>query len=358
MRHALTIIISIIFSALAAISASAQTVRPSESLSSLRSQLQKRPDSIRLRIQIAKLEYEQDNYKEVIELLNSYTDQLPQEGTLLLANAYSSLEDFRNEVRILTILATKSEDDYRWSLLLAQAHLKLANTITNPEKQKEMVTEAIQRLRQTVRAKPEFKPAFDQLLKVLLQQEANNEARELIIEGLRRFGKRAQWLQELCRLDAIDGYLEQASDHCRQSIKVSPKYPDHYVYLIQALYDMKDYTLAEKEASRAASRFPNSEFIQWAAGTIFLKRKNYPVATRYFTAAVKADPQSGRAGGGLAQSLFESDRAKEALPYFIRACNQDKSLADIFLASGAKLKNRGQIDLGNDYRREAYKCRP
>src|SRR5688572_17139380 len=63
---------------------------------------------------------------KVIELLNPYTDQLSQPGYLLLANAYSRKKDFVNEVRVLTLLTNKDENNYRWQLLLGQAFMKQA----------------------------------------------------------------------------------------------------------------------------------------------------------------------------------------------------------------------------------------
>src|SRR6185312_243873 len=131
-----------------------------------------------------------------------------------------------------------------------------------------------------------YKPAFDLLLNTLLVIKADNEARELLMDGIKKFGERAEFYRDLCRLDSTDGFLVQALANCRRAIKLAPGFPDSYVYLVQSLYDQKELEHADKDIVSAARRFPNSEFVPWAAGMLFLKKKTFAVAARYFQAAV------------------------------------------------------------------------
>src|SRR5262249_22244096 len=152
-----------------------------------------------------------------------------------------------------------------------------------------------------------------------------------------------------------------AVSNCEESIKISTDYPDHYVFLVQALHDQKEDVRAEKTIVVAAHKFPNSEFVQWAAGTLFLRKKNYPVATRYFEAAAKANPGSGRAQFGLAQARFENGDPKGALDPFIRACKSDASTLETFLAATGRLKQQagGHADTGiaAEYVKATNSCR-
>jgi tetratricopeptide (TPR) repeat protein len=121
--------------------------------------------------------------------------------------------------------------------------------------------------------------------------------------------------------------------------------------------DQSEDQAAESAIVSAAKRFGTSEFVQWAAGTFFFKKKNFPVALRYFRAAVKSDAQSARAHFGLAQSMFESGQEKESLPHFVFACKTDPATIDIFLSEGGKLKQKGNTALGEKFVQAAYACR-
>lgn len=319
--------------------------------------LQKHPEHLSTRIQLGNIYLKQKNYENVIKLLNSYTDQLTSQGFLALASSYSNRKDYINEVRVLNLLTLKEPEDYHWRMLLGQAYLKQTSLHIDPEKQNDLATSAIQQFRKALQIQKKYKAAFDILLTTLLQQKANNEARELITDGLVTFGHRPELYRELCRLDAGDGFLDSAVTNCREGINIAPNYPDNYVFLVQALYDQKEETAAEAAIVQAAKKFPNSEFVQWAAGTLFFKKKNFPVAARYFQAATKADPKSGRAHFGLAQSMFESADEIGSLPHFIFACADDPKTVDTFLAAGGRLKQKGNTALGEKFVHSAYTCK-
>jgi tetratricopeptide (TPR) repeat protein len=319
--------------------------------------LQKHPDHLTTRIMLGNVYLKQQQFDKVIALLNSYTDQLTSEGFRALGFSYSSKKDYANEVRVLGLLVNKEPEDFQGYMLLGSAYLKLASTLNDPEKNREYNTNAIQRFRQALKLNPKYKPGYDQLLNTLLTQKANNEARELLMEGIKKFGMRPELLRELCRLDANDGFLDSAVSNCREAIKVAPGYADNYVYLVQALFDQKEDQLAENDIVSAARKFPQNEFVQWAAGTLFFKKKNFPVAARYFDAAVKADAKSGRAQFGLAQSRFEAGDEAGSYQPFMKACAFDSGTIDTFLSAGGKLKQKGNTKLGEQFITGANTCK-
>lgn len=327
------------------------------SVEQLEKQIQLDPDNIKVRTQLAEIHVAKGQFDKATELLNAYTDQLTAAGFRALAFSYSNLKKYEDEVRVLNIVASKDEENHEWHMLLGQAYLKQASATTDPTRNQLLITKSIQQLRMALKVQKKYKPAYDLLLKTFIQQKAHNEARELITEGINTFGPRPELYRELCRIDSNDGFLVQAVDNCTESIKISPRYPDHYVYLIQALHDQKEAVRAERNAISAAKKFPNSEFVQWAAGMMFFRKKNYPVAARYFQQAVKALPDSGRARYGLAQALYESGREKDALEHFIKACKLEPSSMDTFLSSGSRLKQGGNTELGNKYIQAANTCR-
>lgn len=329
-----------------------------ETISELEAKLKQTPDRVTVRVVLASQYFKAGQFDKVAPLLNPYTDQLDDNGFLVLANSYSQLKDYTNEVRVLNVLLGRSDEDYRWHMLMAHAYLKLASTLPKDEKAARTAqTSAIQQLRQVLTLQPKFKPAFDLLLVTFLNQRSNNEARELLTDGLARFGPRAELYRDLCRLDSLDGFLVQSIENCRLAIKLSPNYPDNYVYLVQTLYDQGEFEQAERNITAAARKFPASEFVQWAAGTLFIKKKNFPVSSRYFEAAVKTDPNSIRGHFGLAQSLLENGDAEAALPHYIKACAGDPTTYEAFLIAGAKVKQKGNTSLGQKYSQAGYACR-
>lgn len=328
-----------------------------QSAADLEAQLKKKPESLRIRIELANVYASEGRADRVIELLNPYTDQLTSNGFILLASSYNSKNDYANEVRVLTLVSNREEENFQWHMLLAQAFVKQTSLKNTDEKTKDLVTQAVQRYRKVLQLKPKYQLAFNELLKLFLDQRMNNEARELLMEGITKFGRRPELFRELCRLDSQDGYLVQAVANCTDSIKLSPDFPDHYVYLVQALFDQKEDKRAENQAIRAAKKFPKSEFVQWAAGTMFLRKKNFPVAARYFDAAVAAKPDSTRAHFGLAQSQFESGQEAAALEHYIKACKGDATTQEAFHAATGKLKLRGDSNLAPKYLSAANSCR-
>lgn len=319
--------------------------------------LKKSPNSLRLREEVANAYALEKKPDKVIELLNPYTDQLDAGGFLLLASSYSSKKDFINEVRVLKILVDQNDENYKSHMVLGQAYLKLAQENPNAERYSEFVTSGVQQLRRVLQINKKYKPGFDLLLRTLLDQKDNNEARELLMEGLDKFGERPELYHELCRIDSIDGFVAQAIKNCRESIRVSPTFPDHYVFLVQSLTDQGEDQQAERAIVSAAKRFPKSEFVQWAAGVVYFRKKNYHVAARYYRAAVAADPNKARSHFGLAQSLFETDGEKEAFEHYKLACKGDASTRDAFLAAGGRLKLKKNMDLGSKYIQAASDCR-
>jgi|GEM_PF-1319544 len=328
-----------------------------QNASQLEAALKKNPDDMKSRSQLATYYANKNEPDKTIELLNPYTDQLDESAFLLLASSYAKKKDYSNEVRTLNFLVNKDEENFKWHMLLAQAYLKQANEVTDEARNRALLTSGIQRLRRVLQLNPKYKPAFDQLLSTFLQQQANNEARELLIEGVSKFGKRPELFRELCRLDSQDGFLVQAVSNCTESIKLTPDYADQYVYLVQALHDQKEDLRAERQIVNAAKKFPQSEFVQWAAGELFLRKKNFPVAARYFQVAVTAKPQSGRAQFGLARSLFESGSEEKALEPFIQACKLEPNSLETFMAATGRMKQKGNSELTQKYIKASNTCR-
>ncbi len=291
--------------------------------------------------------YEQNqNYAKVIELLNPYSEQISLESQLILAGAYGRQKNYEHQVRILRMVVNRDPQNHLSHFILGDALLA----------QKEEA-EAIQSFRQAIRLNSNFKPAYDALLNIFVANDNRHEARLILDDLLKHFGQRPEILNDLCRLYAIDGFLTQAIDFCQIGITRSPQFPDNYVYLAQAHNDRDNTDEAERILRSAADRFPQSELAQWGAGDFFYHQKNYPVAARYFQAAVKSSPDSGRSHHGLAQSLIELAQAEKALEHFERACQLNAAHVSDIQAVSRRLRSQGDISLAQRYSALLSSCR-
>jgi tetratricopeptide (TPR) repeat protein len=183
------------------------------------------------------------------------------------------------------------------------------------------------------------------------------EARTVINDMTRKFGKRPELYNELCRLYSIDGFIEQALQTCHQAIQLSPQNAKNFVYMANSYKDQKEPEKAGKLLSNAAKRFPKSEFLQVAAGDFYQGQKNHPVAARYYEKAVALNPKMAEAQIGLARSLTETGRFKEAYPHFFAACRADSQTLPEFQEALVKVRQSGNSDLESQFSRGIYSCK-
>lgn len=298
-------------------------------------------------------------YQQAVDALAKDADRLSEQGYLTLAASYSELKEYDNELRILGLLSTKKPQDFRWYMLIGQAHLKKSRLAKELDAQKAEETLAIQNFRNALKANSKFKPAYDQMIEIFLVKGENHEARELMIEALNQVGDRPEWLNTLCRLTANDGFLAQAEEMCERAIRVSPASPENYVFLTQALLDMNDSEKtqkAQKVARNSGGRFPASEFAQWGAGKVFLLAKNYEAAIKYFGNAIHANAKSMRAHLGQAEAMFNSGDRDRALGHYRESCKLGSKYGEKLHVRSAESRMKGDEALSLKYRSLAEVC--
>lgn len=301
--------------------------------------------------------HQQKQYRKAVDLLSRNAEKLSEKGYLILAASYSELKEYDNELRILGLLEKKDEKNYQWKMLIAQSHLKKSRAAKDKDVKKLEETEAVKIFRDTIKANSKFRPAYDQLLEIFLEKKEHHEARELLMAGISQFGERAQWMNQLCELQANDGFLAQAQETCEKAIRRSPQYPNNYVFLSQSYLDQNDSEKAQKVARLSGMKFPNSEFAQWGAGKVYLIMKNYEAATKYFKDAIKADSKSMRGHLGAGEALFESGNRVDALNHFRTACKLGARVSEKLHVMSAETRMKGDSSLASKYRSAAETCR-
>jgi len=322
------------------------SAKKAESIPQLEAQLKSNPEQIKVREKLARAYLSANQFDKVISALTAYTEQISIPARFDLASAYRGKNDSLNEVRALKNISERDPTIFEAHYNIALAQMKLNNE-----------ADAIEELRLAIGINPGFKPAHETLLKIFIKADNRYEARETLQDMIKRFGKRPELMNDLCRLLSIDGFNKQATAECQQAILTSPAYPDNYIYLAQSLKDAEQEGESEKTLLHAARKFPKSEFVQWATGQLYFRKQNFPVAKKYFTAANAADPKSARALQGLAESGIELGEYESALDQYERACKIDPYLKEAMLTAGSKLRHKKEENWGKKFSSKSYLCK-
>src|ERR1044072_3210353 len=120
--------------------------------------------SLVLRLKKATIDFGRGDYDAVIKSLNPYSVELPNPGLMILGNSYSKKQKYADEVRVLKILAARNENSYQAQMLLGQGLLKEAMAAKDRDAASKIEIDAIKAFRTCLKLRPNFNPAFDELL--------------------------------------------------------------------------------------------------------------------------------------------------------------------------------------------------
>lgn len=156
------------------------------------------------------------------------------------------------------------------------------------------------------------------------------EAKSALQDAMKIDKKQAnKYLLDLCILEVEDSNHGEVDIVCPKVIKAFPKDFLALVYLGISQRERLNYKDAQKQFERSA-KIEKNEFALSCLGEVFYLQKNYGKAIEAFKSATAVEPKSGRAQLGAAQSLYQLLRYEEALPFFIKACQLDKSSVNRF----------------------------
>lgn len=294
----------------------------------------------------ARAAFKRREYGQVIDLLTSDLNHISQSLKMMLVQSLEEEKNYQEEIRVIQLILKSNPQNHLLLTRLGNAYAELKNT-----------DEASKFFRLAITNQPKYLPAHESLL--YLFESTNNlyEARIVIKDMVKLFGRKVDFLHKLCRIDSVDGYLESSTKVCLEAIFKDPKYPDSYVYLANNYRDAGEKEKAQKSYADAAKRFPFSEFVQSAAGLYFIENHDFYSAYRYFGQAVKVDKSSVRALVGLAKSAIEIGEYREALESFMRACRSDKSVAGDFRRAAAQLRMKRVDQWIGEFESKSSLCR-
>lgn len=307
--------------------------------------LKRNPKSLRARETLAELYFSAKNYPKTIELLNPFNEQVTTEARFTLAAAYHQTQRYADEVRILEFVVSQDENNAEAYYALGHAKLK-----TGQE------TEAVTSFRRTIAINPQFRLAYDELLRIFFARGNRYEERELVSEMIRRFGEQKDFYNRLCRLNSLDGYNKQAHRDCETAKKRSPASYENYIYLARSFENSEDDKRANDSYIEAARKFPSSDETQRAAGQFFLKAENFPVAERYFQQAFHLNAKDPQNAIGLAEAQFGNGKYDEAYKAYFSACILDKNLSERFQDATSRLRQKGKDSEARRYSQGTFAC--
>lgn len=282
---------------------------------------------------------------EVVKLLKDKLDRLDRKGLFLLARAYRAQESYQNEYHVLEQIYSANAQDYVVKTQLADSLLK-----------QKKAEEAIVAYREAKAINKEYKPAYDGLWKALELSKDSYEARLALHDMVKTFGSEKKSSAELCRLYSAENFLEKAIELCRSAIETDPENPDNYVHLGMSLRDEEKPDEASEILSKAAKRFPASEWVQSAAGDMRIAKKDYAQAYVLYKAGAKADAKSARSWAGLAKSAHELQKYEEALNAFKISCKLDRKQSIQIRAAATDLGKSKNSEWQDKYAEAAFNC--
>lgn len=305
------------------------------------------PSRLSLRKSLARALHQLKLYQLMVDHLMPYNDKLDRNTMLLLVDALENRNMHLEQVKLLKDLALKYPNNSRIQYKLGLAYYNYRDA-----------DNAVESLRKAIQLRPNFYPPYKTLLSLFKETQNIYESRELLKNTLAQFGETPKLLSELCELTYKDNLIDQGITVCSKAYGADVNNVDNLIYLGQL--QMKSGMVAEGQDNilRAANKNYGNEFAQWAAGQIYLEKKNYHVALRYFKAAVKANSKSARARLGHALSLFALDKYEAALNEFKISCDYDKKLTkDPFRVAANKVKQAKNYDWTKPYDTAAKRCR-
>ncbi len=296
--------------------------------------------------------YSSKKYEVVVDLLAGQWSSASAKSLSYLANSFSALEQYSQQIKVLEFLKAKKPNQYIWYFKLGVAY----ENLHKQSSQKKYKDSATKNYRKAMEINPKFKPPYTKLLAMFARDRNLYEGRTMASVILTQFGASPEVSQNLCKLYSLDGYIQEAITNCSVAIQDSPALGDNHMYLANAFLDKKDKLTATKIFSKAAKNFPKSEFVQVTTGDFNFSEKLYRAACKNYKAALKVNEKSEQAHVGRAQCLFQLGKPGVALSHYIQACKINSKFIKEFKVATSRLLTTGQNKFYSRYENSLYKC--
>lgn len=284
-----------------------------------------------LDLSAAKAAMKSKEYQRVIDQISPQLDVASREAFLLLARAYSGIENHTMAFKTLTAGQAKFKGDKEIATELGRTQFAL---------NKEREAKAI--LKDVIDLNPKYEPAYLAMAEIYEKRKNKYELRMLYQDLVTNVGEKPIYLVKLCDLSTKEGLYELSFKHCERAMSLNPKEPLNYVNIATAYNQTGQSAKADSYFKKAADSFSRSEMAQASYALFLDDNKNYVVSYPYWKKATLADPQSSRAWAGLAFSSLEIQKFADSISAFEKLCEVDKDAERQLRRAAGQLKTMSQ----------------
>ena len=278
----------------------------------------------------------------------------------LLAGQYKKIEDYPSQIRILDVLILKRPKNviYRFEKLKAQRKLDYDPEPSNVKR--EELAKSIQELIELDSKNPDLYWELFDLLHYYIEwtkntpfynEELNTSALQLLKEIEYKFKSNKRTAKYLCHYYQLGQFYTEARLECIKAKQMNPKDPEVF------LYSYAQEGENDKQLLSILKRFPKSALMLSFVGQVFLDKKEYKLAVKYFKKALKRDSLFVSADLGMASALFKMNDVDQALEYYSKAClkNRLKTLQK-FRSAKTSLSQKSLFDQASQYQDAINSC--
>jgi Tfp pilus assembly protein PilF len=137
---------------------------------------------------------------------------------------------------------------------------------------------------------------------------------------------------------------EKALAHYRQTIRLSPAFPNPYINIGNVYHKMKKYEEAERWMKRAIELDPKSALATYNLGNILREAGKTREAIETYQRALQLNPRYIEAANNLANIYFKLRNYQEAIRYYERALFIDPTFAMSYYNIALANENQGQFE--------------
>ena len=279
----------------------------------LHQRLEKRPNNLNLHFLLGKYYYLLKDFDKAILHLKKTNTNPSAKTLILLAKIFSHKKDYKEEIRILSMLLEMHPDSSKVHTDIATAYYK----------NKEMET-AIEHYKIALQKNPKYKGAYKGLWTVFEAQDNFYDMRQVVVDFLAISPKDIEAHSKLCQANLKSRFADESISACNQAIKINPSYPNNHVYLGLAHKWNGNNKQAEKIIFDAAKKFKRSLLAQYEAGLLAEEKKLLRSALTFYRNCVKSDSRSFICIMKTAHLEVHFEQYEEATQSFLSACKINK----------------------------------
>lgn len=264
----------------------------------------------------AKTHYSSGNFKKASEILWNSIDTLNREGLILLVKCHQKLKEWGEVIKVSKLLIGKDSKD-------EEAHTYLGQALLMEGKEKE----ALENFKAATEINAVYQPAIDGLIQIYTKRKNLYELRVIYMDLVKKFGEKADFLNQLCDINTKDASNEEALDFCNRAIKKSPKVAENYVNLALVKQHMGNKEAASVLFKKAADQFPQSLFAQESLAQFLESTQDFIGSYKYYNNCLKIKPDNEACLVGVGISAAQIQKYDESYTILKKACSKNRNNA-------------------------------